>query len=75
MHTGRVLAVEPVPNEDRISPPFAATFSFMMLGSTPRGDAYTAREFEEMGRKAGFSAIEVKPLPPSPMSVIAFGQG
>ena len=70
---GRVLAVEMVPNEDRVSPPFAAAFSFMMLGSTPSGDAYTGREFEEMGRKAGFGAIAVKPLPPSPMSVVVFG--
>ena len=51
---GRVLAVEFVPNEDRVSPPFPALFSFMMLGSTPSGDAYTAREFEDMGRVAGF---------------------
>jgi ubiquinone/menaquinone biosynthesis C-methylase UbiE len=51
---GHVLAVEFVPNEDRVSPPFPAMFSFMMLGSTPRGDAYTEREFEQMGRAAGF---------------------
>ncbi len=39
---GRVLAVEFVPNEDRVSPPFPAMFSSMMLGSVrmlepPRG--------------------------------------
>jgi len=47
---GRVIAVDFVPNPDRVSPPFAAMFPFVMLGSTPHGDAYTAREHEEMGR-------------------------
>lgn len=69
---GRVLAVDFVPNEDRVSPPFAAAFSFVMLASTPRGDAYTVREFEEMGREAGFSKVSVAPLPPSPESLITF---
>jgi len=69
---GRALAVDFVPNEDRVSPPFAAAFSFVMLASTPRGDAYTAPEFEEMGREAGFSTVSVAPLPPSPQSLIVF---
>ncbi|BCG04572.1 hypothetical protein PPGU19_091400 (plasmid) [Paraburkholderia sp. PGU19] len=69
---GRVLAVDFVPNEDRVSPPFAAAFSFVMLASTPRGDAYTVREFEEMGSEAGFSTVSVAPLPPSPESLITF---
>lgn len=69
---GRVLAVEFVPDDDRVSPPFAAAFSFMMLGSTPRGDAYTAHELEEMGRDAGFSKMRVAPLPPSPESLVVF---
>lgn len=72
---GWVLAVEFVPNEDRVSPPFPAMFSFMMLGSTPGGDAYTAREFEEMGRVAGFERVSVEPLPPTPQSLVTFGQG
>jgi SAM-dependent methyltransferase len=69
---GRVLAVELVPNEDRVSPPFPAMFSFMMLGSTPRGDAYTARQFEAMGHAAGFQVTAVKALAPSPMSLVSF---
>ncbi|MFM0209580.1 class I SAM-dependent methyltransferase [Paraburkholderia sediminicola] len=71
-HGGRVLAVDFVPNEDRVSPPFAAAFAFMMLASTPRGDVYTLREFEEMGSEAGFSKVSVTPLPPSPQSLITF---
>lgn len=69
---GRVLAVEFVPNEDRVSPPFPAMFAFMMLGSTPHGDAYTARQFEEMGRSAGFLTTTIKPLLPTPQSLVSF---
>jgi ubiquinone/menaquinone biosynthesis C-methylase UbiE len=69
---GRALAVEFVPDEDRVSPPFAAAFSFVMLASTPSGDAYTAREFEQMGRDAGFAKVSVAPLPPSPQSLVVF---
>ena len=72
---GRVLAVEFVPNEDRVSPPFPAMFAFMMLGSTPSGDAYTAREFEEMGRAAGFERVRANPLLPSPQTLVTFEQG
>ncbi|HZI76678.1 MAG TPA: methyltransferase [Gemmatimonadales bacterium] len=72
---GRVLAVEFVPNEDRVSPPFPAMFAFMMLGSTPSGDAYTAREFDDMGRAAGFERVKVDPLPPTPQSLVTFEQG
>jgi SAM-dependent methyltransferase len=71
---GRAASVELVPNEDRVSPPFPAMFSFQMLGSTPRGEAYTAREFEDMGRAAGFGKATVKPLPPTPQSLILFEQ-
>lgn len=69
---GRALAVDMVPNDDRVSPPFPAMFSFMMLASTPRGDAYTAAEYEEMGRAAGFARTTVTALPPTPQSLIAF---
>ena len=69
---GRALAVEFVPDEDRVSPPLAAAFSFVMLASTPQGDAYTARELEQMGREAGFSNVSVTPLPPSPETLVTF---
>ena len=71
---GRAVAVEFVPNPDRVSPRFAAMFSFQMLGSTPQGDTYTAREFEEIGRESGFGRTTVKPLPPTPQSLIVFEQ-
>lgn len=62
---GRAVTLEFVPNEDRISPPEAAGFSMMMLGSTPSGDAYTFAELEKMFVNAGFARNEMHPLPPS----------
>jgi ubiquinone/menaquinone biosynthesis C-methylase UbiE len=67
---GRVLTLEFVPNEDRVSPPIPATFSMTMLGSTPAGDAYTFDELEGMFRNAGFSRSELHALPASPQSLI-----
>jgi 2-polyprenyl-3-methyl-5-hydroxy-6-metoxy-1,4-benzoquinol methylase len=62
---GRAVTLEFVPNEDRISPPEAAGFSMMMLGSTPNGDAYTFPELERMFLNAGFTGNEMHQLPPS----------
>lgn len=67
---GRVATLEFVPDEDRISPPDAAAFSVMMLGSTPAGDAYTFSELERMARNAGFSRSELHPLPPTIQRVV-----
>ena len=68
---GRVGIVEFVPNADRISPPEAASFSFVMLASTPEGDAYTLAEFQEMLAAADFGAVESHPLPPMSTAIIA----
>jgi SAM-dependent methyltransferase len=62
---GRAVALEFVPNDDRISPPDAAAFSVMMLASTPAGDAYTFRELERMCLASGFSRSEIHPVPSS----------
>jgi ubiquinone/menaquinone biosynthesis C-methylase UbiE len=69
---GRVVGVEFVPNEDRVSPPFEASFAWVMLASTPKGDSYTASDLAEMGRRAGFTATTIKPLPPTPASLVFF---
>src|SRR5687768_7978118 len=66
---GRVATLEFIPNEDRVSPPIAAMFSLMMLGSTEHGDAYTFSELERMFANAGFSRSELHPLP-GPQSVV-----
>ena len=67
---GRAVTLEFVTNEDRITPPEAASFSVMMLGSTPSGDAYTFSELEKMFANAGFKRSELHPLPPSIQQVV-----
>lgn len=67
---GRAVTLEFVPNEDRITPPDAAAFSVMMLGSTPSGDAYTFPEFEKMFANAGFKRSELHPLQPAIQQVV-----
>lgn len=61
---GRVATLEMVPNDDRVTPPVAARFSMMMLGTTAAGDAFTFREFETMFQNAGFSHSVLHELPP-----------
>lgn len=67
---GRVAIGEFVPNEDRISPPFPAMFSLMMLGTTPEGDAYTEKQFRAMISDAGLEFVERTDLEPSPVTLI-----
>lgn len=70
---GRLVTLEMVPNADRISPPAAATFPFVMLASTPAGDAYTFAELERMLTNSGFSGTTPFPLPGG-MSTILISQ-
>jgi 2-polyprenyl-3-methyl-5-hydroxy-6-metoxy-1,4-benzoquinol methylase len=67
---GRVVIVEFVPNEDRITPPAAASFSLVMLGTTPEGDAYTFAEYRQMLTDAGFHDATLHPLPPTAESAV-----
>ncbi len=67
---GRAVTLEFVPNEDRVTPPEAATFSMIMLGSTAHGDAYTFAEFDRMFHNAGFKRSEHFRQPPMPESMI-----
>jgi ubiquinone/menaquinone biosynthesis C-methylase UbiE len=66
---GRVVTVEFVPNEDRVSPPAPAAFSMIMLGTTRAGDAYPYSEYDKMFRKAGFTQNELR-RGPGPQSFI-----
>ena len=71
MNPGGTLAItEFMPNEDRVSPPTEAKFSFMMLASTPAGDAYTLRELEQMCADAGFRDCTVQSLGELPIKAI-----
>ena len=69
---GRTLAVEFVPNEDRVSPPFPAMFAFTMLATTPKGDAFMRADYEAMAREAGYAGVTVIPLSPTPQSLVEF---
>jgi 2-polyprenyl-3-methyl-5-hydroxy-6-metoxy-1,4-benzoquinol methylase len=67
---GRAAIVEFVPNDDRISPPDGALFAMRMLGTTPSGDAYTLREFQDMLRESGFGDAQAHSLAPAPQTLI-----
>lgn len=67
---GFVLTLEFVPNEDRVSPPPAAAFSFMMLATTPKGEAYTYGEYQEMFAKAGLQTRDLYDVPNTPLRLI-----
>ena len=67
---GRVVIIEFVPNDDRITPVPAASFSLVMLGSTPEGDAYTFSEYRRMLGEAGFRNAELHALPPTAESAV-----
>jgi ubiquinone/menaquinone biosynthesis C-methylase UbiE len=67
---GRVVILEFVPNEDRVTPPRQASFAMLMLTGTPGGDAYTWSEYQAMLRNTGFVASEIHPLPPTPQTVM-----
>ncbi len=62
---GRAVTLEFVPNDDRVTPPEAATFSMIMLGSTPHGDAYTFAEFDAHVQKCGLHAQRALPATPA----------
>lgn len=67
---GRLYLIEPVPNEDRVTPSAPAWFATMMLATTPAGDAYTKSEYAEMLRQTGFGEPEIHPAPGSSRSVL-----
>jgi len=67
---GRVMTLEFIPNDDRVTPPDTAGFSMVMLLGTPSGDAYTFAELERMFTNAGFSRSTHHPLPPTIQTVV-----
>jgi 2-polyprenyl-3-methyl-5-hydroxy-6-metoxy-1,4-benzoquinol methylase len=68
---GRVVVLEMVPDENRISPPFPAGFALTMLAGTPAGDAYTLNELQEMLTAAGFGRATAHPTPTPETVVVA----
>ena len=67
---GRVITLEFVPNEDRISPPTSAAFSLIMLTGTNSGDAYTFAEYDTMFRNAGFGNSTLHQVPTGPQQLV-----
>jgi hypothetical protein len=67
---GKVITLEFVPNEDRVTPPMAAAFSLVMLAGTDAGDAYTFAQYEKMFRSAGFAKTTLHPVPEMPQQVL-----
>ncbi|HMV47728.1 MAG TPA: class I SAM-dependent methyltransferase [Blastocatellia bacterium] len=68
---GRVVTLEFVPNDDRVTPPMHATFAMTMLASTAAGDAFTFAELQQMFSNAGFSSSELHDVPPAFRVVIS----
>jgi len=66
---GKVVTVEFVPNDDRVSPE-SADFALVMLATTPAGDAYTFKELDAMFKHAGFGPSEMHAVPNSKQHVI-----
>ena len=67
---GKVMTLEFIPNDDRVSPPSEALFSLVMLAATPAGDAYTFGELKTMFENAGFARNEHIPLAPMPQHLV-----
>lgn len=67
---GRAATLEFVPNEDRVSPPPAASFALTMLATTASGDAYTFSELRAMHEEAGFSRVTAHPIPMAPHTIV-----
>ena len=71
---GRVVVLEMVPNEDRVSPPFTAGFALTMLAGTHAGEAFTLSQLQEMLTAAGFGHASAHSLPTPETVVIATKQ-
>lgn len=67
---GKVMTLEFIPNDDRVSPPSEAMFSLVMLAATPAGDAYTFAELKTMFEAAGFMNNQHIPLAPMPQHLV-----
>jgi hypothetical protein len=71
---GKAVTLEFVPNEDRVTPPMAASFSLNMLVGTDAGDAYTFSEYEKMFASAGFAKTTLHPVAGMPQQVLISGK-
>ena len=63
---GRVALFEMMLNEDRISPPAAVDLDLALLATTPSAETRTASDLTAALRRAGFSRVEIRDIPPAP---------
>ena len=69
---GEACAIEFVPDEDRVSPPMQAMFAFLMLATSPGGDAHTLSDYIEIAKAAGFRGAAARSLRPTPQTLVMF---
>jgi 2-polyprenyl-3-methyl-5-hydroxy-6-metoxy-1,4-benzoquinol methylase len=69
---GSVFVIDIMPNPDRVSPSEQAAFAFLMLATTPQGDAYTCAEYETMAKTAGLTLADSMQLLPTPQTLLEF---
>lgn len=67
---GQLVILEFVPNNDRTTPPPAATFALIMLANTDHGDAYTYTELARMCNNSGFKDPRPVALEGSPETLV-----
>ena len=70
---GKLYVLDFVPSEDRISPPFAATFSMHMLRQTVAGDVYTLSEYKDIFAATELQIDEAMPASDTPYTVLVAG--
>jgi ubiquinone/menaquinone biosynthesis C-methylase UbiE len=67
---GRAALLEAMLNDDRSSPPAAASLNLTLLATTPSGETRTPTQLAESLRQAGFSRVDLRELPPAPQRVM-----
>jgi precorrin-6B methylase 2 len=67
---GRIVALQIMLDDDRLSPPFAAAMNFNVLATTPSGQVPTATELETPLRAVGFNRLEWHDLPGSDERIV-----
>lgn len=67
---GRVVVLQFVPNEDRLTPAFPAWFNLVLLATTPGGEAYSFPQVRAMLEHAGFRDCQRHELAPTPFTVM-----
>lgn len=67
---GKVVVVETLVGEDRVSPAQAAMFGLVMLATTTAGDVFSESQLSDMLADAGFTVDEVFELPSTMFHVL-----